>query len=98
MVKKLKKPVIYNVKNISLVKIEANAIEELEAMEVNEPNKKTKKNVAINPGIPFMTAVVTGIQISKIAMHKNDTFSLVLKVTCLAMGYINIPNNNNPLF
>lgn len=83
---------------MSLVKMEAKAIEELEAMEVNEPNKKTKKNVAIKPGMPVITAVVTGIKINKIAIHKNDTFSLVLKVTCLAIGYINIPNNNNPSF
>lgn len=80
-----------------MVKIDANAIEELEAIDVNEPNKNTKKNVATNPGIPVITAVVTGIKISKIAMHKKEIFNLVLKVTCLAIGYIKIPNNNNPL-
>jgi len=77
---------MYNVRNISLVKIDAKAIDELDAIEVKEPNKKTKKNVATRPGIPDMIAVVTGIIIKRIAIHKKDMCNLVFNDTLFAIG------------
>lgn len=77
---------IYNVRKISFVKIDAKAIDELDAIEVKEPNKKTKKNVATRPGIPDIIAVVTGIIIKSIAIHKNDIFNLVFNDTLFDIG------------
>lgn len=77
---------IYNVKKISYVKIEAKAIAELWAIEVNAPKRKTKLKLTIIPKVSDNSADNIGINNNKTVINKKDRFSLAFNETYFDIG------------